>query len=206
VIAAALLLAIAPATALEVERAFAAMAQTAGQWTSFRSFASIHGLMFTPEAVNAQQWLADKKDPPVPVMWWPAKSWVSCDGSLAVNTGPWVRQGGKSVGYFTTVWERQKDGSWKWLLDHGDALAKARLAGDEVKPRRAKCGTGRSKPQPTWHWLTIEDGPDNGGGASADDSLRWKWEELPGKARRVRAEIWTGSGYETVLDDRVASQ
>jgi hypothetical protein len=206
VIGVAFALAAAPVSAVDAERAFAAMAQTQGQWTSFRSFATPHGLMFTPEVVNAQEWLADKKDPPVPVMGWPGKSWVSCDGRLAVNTGPWVRAGGKSVGYFTTVWERQKDGSWKWLLDHGDALAKPRPAGDEVKPRRAKCGTGRSKPEPTWHRLEMEEGPDNGGGASADDSLRWKWEELPNESRRVSAEIWTGSGYETVLEDKVAGQ
>jgi hypothetical protein len=205
-IAALLLLTMAPVTAVDGERAFAAMAQTEGQWTAFRSFAAPHGLMFTPQVVNAQQWLADRKDPPVPVMWWPAQSWVSCDGTLAVNTGPWVRQGGKSVGYFTTIWERQKDGSWKWLLDHGDALAKPRPAGDEVKPRWAKCGTGRSRPEPSWHYLALEEGPDNGGGASADDSLRWKWQELADKSRRVSAEIWTGSGYETILDETVRGQ
>ena len=45
--------------------------------------------------------------------------------TLAVNTGPWVREWGKSVGYFTTVWKRQADGSWKWIYDGGDGLKTA---------------------------------------------------------------------------------
>ncbi len=94
--------------------------------------------MFLPQAGSAQEFLKDKADPPTAVFWWPGRSYVSCDGNTAVNTGPWVRQWGKSVGYFTTVWQRQADGSWKWVLDHGDVLATPRAEGGDIKPQQAE--------------------------------------------------------------------
>jgi hypothetical protein len=214
-IAAALALAAAaPATAVDAERAFAAMAQTEGQWTAFRAFASPAGIMFVPETVNAQEWLRDRKDPPVPIMWWPGRSWVSCDGSMAVNTGSWIRDGGKSVGYFTTVWAREQDGSWKWLLDHGDALAKPRPVGDVVKTRRGRC-TGARPGKAGFSVLQMDSpstqgiGSGGGGrteGVALDGSLRWNSTVNPDRSRRVNAEIWTGTRYEKVLEDKVARQ
>ena len=97
-------------TAIEAERAFVADSQKLGQWTAFRKWAADDAVMFLPQAGSAHAWLKDKADPPVAVFWWPGKSFVSCDGGTAINTGPWVRQWGKSVGYFTTVWKRQPDG------------------------------------------------------------------------------------------------
>jgi hypothetical protein len=210
VILALLAAAAAQTSPVDAERAFAAMAQTEGQWTAFRAYAAPSGMMFVPETVVAQDWLRGRKDPPVPVMWWPAHSWLSCDGSVAVNTGSWVREGGRSVGYFTTVWAREKDGSWKWLLDHGDALPKPRPVGDDVKIRRARCN-GRRSQQPAWSVLQMEI-PTTGGigsqaeqaeGKTADGSLRWATRVLADKSRRVTAEIWTGSRYEPIIDDQV---
>ena len=188
----ALLAAAVPQSAVDAERAFAAMAQTEGQWTAFRAYAAPDAIMFTPEAGKAQAFLKDFKDPPVPVMWWPGEAWISCDGSLAVNTGPWVRPGGRSVGYFTTVWARQPDGSWKWLLDHGDVLARPRPAGETVRPRRAACS-----PAPT--------AGEDGRRYSADRTLRWSFTVAADQSRTVAAELWTGRTYETVLHDRVAA-
>jgi hypothetical protein len=207
------LAALAPATAVNAERAFAALAQTDGQWTAFRAFASPAGMMFVPETVNAQEWLRDQKDPPVAVMWWPGRSWISCDGSVAVNTGSWVRNGGKSVGYFTTVWAREQDGSWKWLLDHGDTLARPRPVGDEVEVRRGRCNGAKPR-QNGFSMLQMEDAATSGigseggktEGVARDGSLRWKVTANPDRSRQVTAEVWTGSRYETVLEDKVAGQ
>jgi hypothetical protein len=138
---AALLLAVAaPTHAAEAERAFAAMAQRSGQWTAFRAFAAPDAIMMAPEKVNAQAFLAPLKDPPRAVMWWPARAITSCDGTLAISTGPWIRDGGKATGTFTTVWQRQPDGGWKWLLDHGRDTPRAVAAGNRVKVRAPRCG------------------------------------------------------------------
>ncbi|WP_106407395.1 hypothetical protein [Sphingomonas jatrophae] len=114
----------APTTAIDAERAFAAMAQAKGQWTAFRHYAAPEGMMFVPEPVKAQEWLKDRKDPPQALRWSPTANFVSCDGSFAVNTGEW--RGGKAAGYFTTLWQRKAVGGWHWLIDAGDTLATPR--------------------------------------------------------------------------------
>jgi hypothetical protein len=59
-----LLSAAVPQTAIDAERAFAAMAQTGGQWSAFRDFAAPDGTRFVPDAVNARQFLEGRTDPP----------------------------------------------------------------------------------------------------------------------------------------------
>ena len=63
-------------------------AQRIGQWSAFRKYADETAVMFTPQAVWAHDFLKDRKDPPKSVEWWPDRSFVSCDGRTAVNTGP----------------------------------------------------------------------------------------------------------------------
>ena len=125
-------------------------------------------------------------------MWWPAEAYLSCDGRTAVTTGPWVRNGGKLVGYFTTVWRKQADGGWKWVLDHGDALARPRAAGDRVTPRRAACTAPSAAP--------------GSKAGSPDGSLRWTWEVEADGARRFTAWLWNGRRFVEVVDDPVAAR
>ena len=128
----------AQAGAVDAERAFADMAQKQGQWTAFRAYAAPEALMFVPAERNAQEWLKGRRDPPASVHWWPARSWVSCDGKVAVNIGP-ALYGASGFGSFTTVWQRQPDGGWKWLLDQGHQLPRALAAGETAKVTRASC-------------------------------------------------------------------
>jgi hypothetical protein len=200
----ALLLAAAePQSAIDAERAFAADAQKLGQWTAFRKWATSDAVMFLPQASNAQAWLKDKKDPPVAVFWWPGQSYVSCDGNTAINTGPWVREWGKSVGYFTTIWQRQADGSWKWLLDHGDVLKIPRAEGGDIKAERAACP---KIPPPSTGIDEVTTGAKYERRSSKDGSLRWEWEVLPDGSRTFRASIWDGNRHKNVITDKVAAE
>ena len=189
----ALLLAAAPVSAIDAERAFAADAQKNGQWTAFRKYAADDALMFVPEKVNAQSWLAGRTDPPASVFWWPGRSYVSCDGSVAVNTGPWVRGYGKAVGYFTTVWVRQADGAWKWIYDGGDAEKFARGEGGDISPFIASC---KGKPSGVTQAT---------GQHSKDQTLAWLVHIGPRGQRRVRVYQWNGARYQMVIEDRVAA-
>ena len=195
-IALALLLMMQGQSAVEAERAFNRMAQTQGQWAAFRAHATDDAVMFLPQPSNAQAFLKDRKDPVIAVQWWPAESYVACDGTTAVNTGPWVRPGGS--GYFTTVWHRQGDGGWKWSYDAGDALAKPRALPDQPKVRRAAY-SGKPVPPPP------PSGERTGGGASPDGTLIWRWDVEANGARRFVASLWTGRRYVPVVEDRVAA-
>ena len=189
-IIALLLAAAAPMSAIEAERAFAADAQKLGQWTAFRKWAARDAVMFVPQRVNAQAWLKDKKDPPLSVFWWPGRSYVSCDGTVAVNTGPWVREFGKSVGYFTTVWVKQGDGGWKWIYDSGDELKFARDEGGDIAPINASCG-GRPNGMPH-------------SAHSPDRTIFWNIDIGPQGQRSFIVGMWDGADYQMVIDDRVA--
>ncbi|NIJ21998.1 hypothetical protein FHS95_003709 [Sphingomonas naasensis] len=197
-----LLFAIVPeTTAIDAERAFDRMAQQKGQWTAFRAFATHDAVMFVPHQVNAQAWLKDRPDPPRPVRWWPLESYVSCDGSVAVNTGGWTRPNG-SVGYFTTLWVRQADGAWKWTMDHGDRLARPRPAAPP-KLRRAACGT--KAPEIAFDTCRGRESQCRAE-QSRDRSLTWHWRAAADGARHFDARLWNGRSFETVIDDNVAAE
>lgn len=192
-ILAALLLAQA-GTAVEAERDFNRTAQTEGQWTAFRRYAADDAVMFVPKPVNAQAFLKDRRDPPIAVQWWPAESYVSCDGSVAVNTGPWVAPRG--FGFFTTVWVRQADGGWKWVYDGGDALKTPRTLPEKPTVRHAAC----SKVPPL---VPASRSTSHGSGMAPDGSLNWRWIVAADGSRSFTASIWNGKTFEDVVTDRV---
>lgn len=196
-ILALLLAAAAPQTAVDAEREFAARAQTEGMWTAFRATAADDAILFVPKPVNAQAWMVDRKDPQIGYMWWPAHSFVSCDGTIAVNTGPSVLSA--SRGYFTTIWRRQPDGGWKWVFDHGDTLSAPRAAYEVSKVRKASC---RGRPAiPPVSAQSILQG--NGSGASPDGTLTWSWTLFPNAGRQLNVHLWDGSALRPVLEDKV---
>jgi hypothetical protein len=201
-IATLLLAAVAPVTAIDAERAFVIEAQKSGQWTAFRKFSAEDALMFVPQPINAQTFLKDLKDPPLSVYWWPGASFVSCDGGFAVNTGPWVREAGKSVGYFTTVWRRGGE-DWRWIYDGGDGLKKPRAQGGDIRPDIASCS---GKPKGAVVLGTVQSaGYRSGGGKSVDGTLVWSWTVGPKGDRHFLAQLWNGKQFRTVVDDQVAA-
>ena len=200
---AAILLAAATPTAIDAERAFAADARKLGQWTAFRKYATDDALMFIPQPTNAQTFLKDRKDPPSAVFWWPGRSYVSCDGTYAVNTGPWVREWGKSVGYFTTVWQRQPDGNWKWIYDGGDGLKSARAEGGDIAQEVATCPSAPLTPVPQ---RECPSDVKYGVGSSKDGTLNWGWTVKPDGSRNFYAMVWDGKQHRMVIDDRIAAQ
>jgi len=202
-----LLLAAASVTAVDAERAFARDAQRLGQWTAFRKYADETAVMFTPQAVWAHEFLAGMKDPPKPISWGPADSWVSCDGRTAVNRGPWTSPtGGK--GYFTTVWVREASG-WQWTYDGGDTLARPMPLPRRPRVKRASCGGRdriraeyRAEVKPTAR-IAGKPPADAGQGRSADGTLIYEWRVAKSGERRFEAKLWNGRDYRTIVDQHI---
>ncbi len=108
-----------PADAIAAaERAFARRAQVEGQWKAFKLTAAPDAIMFVPDARPLAAALTGATEPAVPVMWWPGTIVPSCDGTLALSTGPWVRAASGGQGTFSTIWKRTATG-YRWQLDHG---------------------------------------------------------------------------------------
>jgi ketosteroid isomerase-like protein len=52
-----------------------------------------------------------------PFSWRPERVVVNGDGDLGLSLGPIFDPAGKQVGSFSSVWRKQKDGSWKVVFD-----------------------------------------------------------------------------------------
>jgi hypothetical protein len=194
-----------PSRVVAAELAFARAAQEKGQWTAFAEFATDDAVMFVPEAVTAQAWLKGRANPPQAVRWQPYQVWSSCDGSLAVTKGAWQRPDG-SVGYFTTVWERQGKGEYRWVLDQGDVLEQPLATSEMIEARTAEC------PNPMQYDAVIVDPPRcgpqgcSGSGRSGDDTLEFRYDTRPNGARSLRVSMLTGGKMEQVLLSEVAAE
>ena len=202
----ALLLAAATPSAVDAEHAFARDAQRIGLWSAFRKYAGRDAVMFSPQAVWARDFLSDRKDPPKSINWRPAQSFVSCDGRMAVNTGPWFTPDGKAGGYFTTVWQRGRQG-WRWVYDGGGPLSGAAPAGKPQVHRASCVGKAKGAPIPPPPALTAKQArttpEDNGRGESADKTLGWEWKVGTTGERRLRVFQWNGRRYVQVLRNDV---
>jgi hypothetical protein len=195
ILAALLLQAAAPQSAVDAERAMEAAAQREGRWTAVRRFAAPGAEVLAPQAVPVA--LAyDGPDPSPAYHWWISDSYVSCDGRTAVNTGPWEREG--THGWFTTVWQRQDDGSWKWILDSGDRLATPRPRPASAQVRQARCdGTTR----PTLRRRTSPGAIAYAYRGSDDQSLAWTWTVEADGGVRLSVSLWNGAGFDDVIAD-----
>lgn len=197
-----LLVAAEPASAIDAERAFVTDAHTIGQWEAFRKWSADEAIIFTPQPENAHAALRDAKNPPVAIFWWPGKSFTSCDGTLAVNTGPWVRQAGKRTGFFTTVW-RRKDGEWRWVYDGGGDSSTVRSEGGDIKPVAASCDGAKYDPGLYGAPADFVAPLQTGGGISDDRTLAWSWVVDARGARQFLTQQWTGKAWAIVVQDNV---
>ena len=108
-----------PSKVVTAELAFARLAKDKGQWTAFRETMAEGALIFgRTGAVPAQDFLRGREDPAAAVDWEPHRVWASCDGSLAVTNGGFTTPEGGS-GEFVTMWQRQRDGEYRWVFDAG---------------------------------------------------------------------------------------
>ncbi len=206
-----------PSAVIAAELAFAQAAQDKGQWTAFAEAAASDAVMFVPKMVYAQGWLKGRANPPQAVKWQPHEVWSSCDGSLVVSRGAWQKWDGqrpKSVGYFTTLWQRQKDGKYKWILDSGDVLKEAEPAPEMIAGHVADCparglrptvapvvrvGKGSTKALPPLD-------PKHRAGKSDDGSLTWEVTVDPSGARNLSVEWKKDGELSPVLIEEVAAE
>lgn len=185
-----------PSAVIAAEIAFARLAQEKGQWTAFRATAAPTAEMFEPRRVRALDFLKGKDNPARAVTWQPHAVWSSCDGSIAVTHGAW--QDGDKAGYFTTVWEQQKNRRYKWVLGHGDALPFP-LDRPEMIP--AKVATCEGRPGLPLSAPAV--GEDMKSGVAKDQSLIYASTVRPDGSRTVSVKVWSGTTHETVLEETV---
>jgi len=109
--------------ALTADAAFAARAAEVGHHAAFIEYLADDAVLFRPEAVRGQEWLATHEPAGGRLEWSPAAAAAGCTATLAVTTGPWRysnTEGGEPVaGHYLSLWRLDAQSQWRVVLDHG---------------------------------------------------------------------------------------
>ena len=144
-----------PATAADVaaaERRFAAMAEAQGLGPAFTTFSAPDAVIFTPRPASAKKVYADPRHRfgTARLAWWPVYAGIARSGELGFSTGPFDFDSGKAGGWYFTVWRREADGQWRWLIDHGAATDAAPAYGPDAPLQSAPMGSPARRPAQGW--------------------------------------------------------
>jgi ketosteroid isomerase-like protein len=115
---------------VKTEQAFSKMAEETNTRDAFLAFIADDGLLFRPGAVNGKKWMLEHPAPPPtdkrPLLaWQPAYAGMAVSGDMGFTTGPWEAKADindekpQGYGHFVTVWKKQEDGTWKFVVDLG---------------------------------------------------------------------------------------
>lgn len=139
-----------PSALVAADLSFARQAREQGQWSAFRAAAAPEAALFVPQRVRALDWLKNRANPPVALAWQVQNVWASCDGAFAVTRGAWQKSGQEprqksgTSGYYITLWQRQNDGSYKWLIDHAEPLGQPLAEPEMISAKVADCPQPRA--------------------------------------------------------------
>lgn len=107
------------------ENAFADKAAHSSTRDAFLAFIADEGIIFRPYPVNGKEFLEKSKPNNGWLIWYPERAGISASGDIGYTTGPasFRKAKGDSTdiwfGNFCTVWRKQKDNTWKFLIDFG---------------------------------------------------------------------------------------
>jgi len=114
---------------IKTEQAFSKMAEEKNTRDAFMAFIADDGVLFRPDAVNGKKWMLEHPVPPSdkrPLLaWQPAFAHMAAAGDLGFTTGPWEAKADRGdanpsgYGHFVTLWKKQPDGTWKFVVDLG---------------------------------------------------------------------------------------
>jgi len=127
------------------ERAFSRLSEEKGFKEAFLTYIADEGIMFRPTPVKGREMLAARPDPPIRLVWQPSHAEIARSGDMGWTTGPWQRQANGSDeiahGDFLTVWKKQADGKWRWMIDTGIAHDKPAAPAGSPPPVPAEKGS-----------------------------------------------------------------
>jgi ketosteroid isomerase-like protein len=122
---------------INTERAFAKKSMDTNAREAFLAFIADDGILFNPEPELGKPVWEKRPAPQFTLDWWPTYADISRSADLGWTTGPWeigLKDGKKLHGYFSTVWRKQADGTWKFVTDMGAMMPEAAKRGGEPGP------------------------------------------------------------------------
>lgn len=183
------------------EHAFAQMAAEKDTRTAFLAYMTDDALAFVPEQTNAKAFWEARKPGNSLLSWAPNFADISSNGILGYTMGNWeFRAKGKddtpsAFGDFITLWLRQPDGKYKWVVDIGVTHAKPEkysadwITAPPIKSQNNSSNIPTSNPAEEFYHLVAAKGVAKAYEAYADDNIRsYREERIPilGKGRVLK--------------------
>ena len=111
---------------IATEYAFVSAAAEVGTRDAFLKFIADDGIIFRPNAVNGKTYLSNAPKRPGLLIWFPIFAGISRDGDMGFTTGPadFKKDQDSSAiwfGNFSTVWQRQSNGEFRFVIDMGSS-------------------------------------------------------------------------------------
>ena len=121
-----------PAGLADAERAFSALSEKEGIKNSFLAYFDDDCIMFNPHPVNGRQLYASGPPSSAFLSWYPVFVEAAASGDFGISTGPWEIKKSRqdtvrSVGYFFSVWKKNREGHWRVVLDLGVGFPKEKM-------------------------------------------------------------------------------
>ena len=114
---------------LQADRDFSALSEKEGMFTAFLAFIADDGVILRDNAYPAKgkstlrDYYAGKSDTSTVLTWEPVYADISAGGDLGYTYGIYTLRvkatGELSRGTYVSVWKKQSDGTWKFVLDSG---------------------------------------------------------------------------------------
>jgi ketosteroid isomerase-like protein len=168
---------------IAAERAFAARHQQVSVKQAFTEYAAPDGVMVTAGGVrNALDFIGEwpDADDKGHIVWWPSVAGIARSGELGFTMGPASYGGGRAYTNYFTVWKKQPDGSWKWLIDMGTrkGVKPAGGPGDPVAVAPIPAAAPKSDDR-AWTEIEVLDEATPNAARYAPDAQAIGWEAAP---------------------------
>ena len=125
---------------INAEKSFAAYSVQHGMKEAFLQYLDSAGIVFEKgKAVNGIQSWNSKENEPGILNWHPQRAEISMANDLGYTTGPWTYQQSSiedsvlARGQYSTVWRKDKNGEWKFVIDIGSSYSKINPAMEAEK-------------------------------------------------------------------------
>jgi ketosteroid isomerase-like protein len=110
---------------VEAEKSFSKTSVEHGIRESFLQFFANDSVVFTPAPTNGKKFYANYDDKGRKLIWQPIFATISNAGDIGFTTGPWQMKKSATdetpvaFGDFVSIWKKQRDNSWKVVVDLG---------------------------------------------------------------------------------------
>ncbi|MEO6406938.1 MAG: DUF4440 domain-containing protein [Ferruginibacter sp.] len=114
---------------MDADRAFSSMSEEKGMRNAFMEYMDSNAVLLRPDhlpiiGARAVEFLLDQNDSGYTLKWQPHNAMVARSADIGYTFGIWALQPKSQdtvlYGTYVSIWKKQQDGKWKYILDAGN--------------------------------------------------------------------------------------